>query len=158
MSSYFGYHHTPEDEFNHMLFDDWDNDEWKSFDSYMINCLQYYLENGLVEHEFNNLETRKFINITNMEFYEWSKENLPLNTRNYKGDFYDRFVDEYPDYGPKSKYKLSQKKFRIYLEEYAKFHGFDYLEGKDHLGRWFEVIDKDSPAPEVKEEDNGIEF
>lgn len=152
MSSYFGYHHTPEDEFNHMLFDEWDNDEWRSFDSYMINCLQYYLENGLVEHEFNNLETRKFINITNMEFYEWSKDNITSNIRTYKGETYDNFIDEYPDYGPKSKYKLSQKRFRQYLEEYSKFYGLDYLEGKDAKGRWFEIIDKDKPRVEKEEE------
>jgi hypothetical protein len=30
-----------------MLFEDWDEQEWARFDHYMINCLNYYLENGL---------------------------------------------------------------------------------------------------------------
>src|SRR5690606_34159818 len=61
MSSYFNSKHTPLDEFGHMLFGDWDDDEWLRFDNYMVNCVQYYLENGLVSHAFNNLETRKLI-------------------------------------------------------------------------------------------------
>ena len=88
MSDYFNSKYTPEDEFGHMLFDDWSADDWIKFDNYMINCLQGYLSTGLVAHDFNNLETRKFIKTTNMEFYEWSKDgdNLEKNTRLYKGD------------------------------------------------------------------------
>jgi hypothetical protein len=64
LSSYFGTHHTPFDQFGSMLFEDWDEQEWARFDHYMINCLNYYLKNGLVESEAKNLELRKFINET----------------------------------------------------------------------------------------------
>lgn len=137
MSDYFNSKYTPEDEFGHMLFDDWSADDWVKFDNYMINCLQGYLSTGLVAHDFNNLETRKFIKTTNMEFYEWSKDgdNLEKNTRLYKGDLYNNFIIDYPDYG-NGKYKLSQKKFRNYLEEFSKFYDYKYTEDKDHNGRW----------------------
>lgn len=153
MSGHFGAHHTPEDEFNHMLFDDWNQSEWQMYDNYMINCVQGYLSTGLIAHEFNNLETRKFIKNTNMEFYEWSKEegNITQSIRLYKGEIYDAFIKDYPDYG-NGKYKLSQKRFRQYLEEYAKFHEFKYFEGRDHIGRWFEVSKKDEVSQ--KDEDN----
>lgn len=141
LSDYFNSKHSPEDEFKHMLFDDWNDEEWKMFDNYMINCLQEYLTNGLLSHDFNNLETRKFIKTTNMEFYEWSKDgNIRHNARIYKGALYSEFITEYPDYG-NGKYKLSQKRFRTYLEEYGNFYELKYFEGKDHEGRWCEFED-----------------
>ena len=79
-----------------------------------------------------------------MEFYEWSKDgNIRHNARLYKGALYSNFITEYPDYG-NGKYKLSQKRFRTYLEEYAKFYELKYFEGKDHKGRWceFEMLTK----------------
>jgi len=144
MSSYFGVHHTPEDEFNHMLFDDWDDEEWKAFDSYMINCVQNYLKTGLVKHEFQNLDVRKFIKETNMEFYEWVKSEetyLPANkTRLYKSSLYDQFIQDYPDYGG-GKYKLTQKSFKKYLDKYADFMNYEITDGKDPKGRYIELYD-----------------
>src|SRR5690606_30508174 len=108
MSSYFNNRHTPLDEFGHMLFGDWDDDEWLRFDNYMVNCEQYYLKNGLVSHAFNNLETRRLIKETSYEFYEWAKEgNLPINERLDKSLYYTRFIDDYPDF----KKWLTQRKF-----------------------------------------------
>lgn len=100
MSSYFSYKHTPLDEFGHMLFTDWDNKEWLRFDNFMINCVQYYLQNGLVKHEFNNLEVRKFIKETSFEFYEWSqdRDNLPYNIRLDKSEYFHKFIAEYQDF------------------------------------------------------------
>jgi len=157
LSDHFNSKYSPEDEFGHMLFDDWNEDEWKRFDNYMINCLQCYLSKGVITHDFNNLETRKFIKITNMEFYEWSKDgNIPNNTRLYKGVLYSEFITEYPDYG-NGKYKLSQKRFRSYLEEYAKFYDLKYFEGKDHSGRWCE-FEGESNKTKEQEDDNDIAF
>lgn len=154
LSDYFNSKRSPEDVFGHMLFDDWNADEWKRFDNYMINCLQEYLTNGLLSHDFNNLETRKFIKITNMEFYEWSKDgNISHNRRIYKGNLYNDFISEYPDYG-NGKYKLSQKRFRSYLEEYGNFYNLKYFEGKDHEGRWCEF--EGTPNHNTKEDE--IEF
>src|SRR5690606_18296787 len=152
LSDHFNSKYSPEDEFGHMLFDDWNEDEWKRFDNYMINCLQCYLSKGVITHDFNNLETRKFIKITNMEFYEWSKDgNIPNNTRLYKGVLYSEFITEYPDYG-NGKYKLSQKRFRSYLEEYAKFYDLKYFEGKDHSGRWCEFEGESNKTKEQEDE------
>jgi len=134
MSDHFGYHWTPLDEFKHMLFDDWDENEWSRFDSFMINCCQYYLKNGLVSHDFTNLDVRKFIKDTSFEFYEWSKEDhLPLKTRLYKDDQHRIFTDEYTDY-----HKLSKKKFTNWLLVYADFYKYKVMEGKTNNQRWIE--------------------
>lgn len=137
LSEYFSYKHTPLDEFGHMLFDEWGDEEWKRFDNFMINCAQYYLQNGLVKHDFNNLEIRKFIKNTSYEFYEWSKdhENIPFNVRCNKKQYYNIFIEEYQDY----KKFLSQKRFKQWLEHYCNFYDYKYHEGNTNGERWFEV-------------------
>ena len=158
MSDYFSYKHTPLDEFGHLLFDDWDSKEWLMFDNFMINCVQYYLQNGLTKHDFKNLEVRKFIKNTSFEFYEWSKpdaegrnENIDFNIRCQKGTYYESFINEYPDF---KTYKLSQKRFKQWLEHYCKFYGHTYDEGNSNGQRWFEIKNEGAP---IKDNDD-IDF
>ena len=136
MSSYFSAQHTPIDEFGHMLFDDWDTDEWQRFDSFMLYCLQYYLKNGLQKPDFKNLELRKFINETSPEFYEFVNDgNILPNKRIIKSVIFDQITDEYKDL----KKWLSQKKFTSWLRVYAKHKGYEYIDGNSNGQRWFEL-------------------
>lgn len=137
MSAYFNSNHTPLDEFGHMLFADWDDEEWLRFDNYMINCAQYYLENGLVMHEYHNLDDRKFIKETSYEFYEFVKEgNLRVNERMNKSVYYQRFIDEYKDFQ-----KLSQRRFTKWMEAWGKFKGYEHSDGKSGNERWIHFSD-----------------
>lgn len=134
MSSFFNASHTPLDEFGHLLFESWDDVEWSRFDNYMLQCSQYYLQNGLVATEFNNLHTRKFIKETSHEFYEWSndRENIRFNARLYKSQLFEDFKNEYPDY----KSKLTQKKFSLWLEIFCKFNRYEFNLDRDQSGRY----------------------
>jgi hypothetical protein len=144
MSSYFSANRTPLDHFGHLLFDDWSESEWARFDSYMVNCLQYYLTNGLVQNEFNNLVVRKFIKETSFEFYEWTKDGaIAHNERLNKTTIFENFTNEYQDY----KKWLTNKKFKKWLESYARFVDFDYNEGTGMNGRWFSIDLKLTEAP-----------
>lgn len=161
MSSYFGVNHTPEDEFDHMLFDDWDDEEWQIFDNYMINCVQKYFKTGLVSHEFQNLDVRKFIKETNMEFYEFVHSDevyLPSDgTRIYKSALYSQFISDYPDYA-QGKYKLTQKSFKKYLDKYASFKGLDIRDDKDVEGRYIELYEKGIDKKQSKKNDDEAPF
>lgn len=148
MSDYFSYKHTPLDEFGHMLFDEWDKEEWARFDNYMINCCQYYLENGLVKHNFNNLDIRKFIKETSYEFYEWCNDgNLPFNVRLYKDDLHDLFVKDYTDF-----HKLSKKRFTSWLSTYSIFYKHKVIEGKTNNRRWIEFENR-TEEPKIPSDD-----
>jgi hypothetical protein len=138
MSSYFNANNTPLDKFGHLLFDEWDVKEWARFDNYMISCCQYFLKNGLVNVDFDNIELRKFIKNTSFEFYEYTKNHdvFKFGEKLGKGAEYNAFIDEYPDL----KKWLSQKKFKQCLEIYCKFYGFNYSEGNHPgIGRYFEI-------------------
>lgn len=154
LSSYFNHQHTPLDEFGHMLFSDWSREELLRFDNFMIQCVQYYLENGLVSHNFNNLEIRKFIKETSFEFYEWSqdRENLPYNVRLDKNEYYLRFMGEYQDF----KKWLSQKRFTQWLDAYAKFYDVKATHGRTHSMRYVEFI-TDEYVPN-DDDDNELPF
>jgi hypothetical protein len=133
-SSHFSAKHTPLNEFGRMLFDEWDAKEWIKFYNYMISCLQFYLKNGLVNFEFHNLETRKFIKETSFEFYEWVNEddNIKLDERIYKGVLFNAFIEEYPDF----KKWLSNKKFWQWVNIYIKSNNFNVNDGRDLVGRY----------------------
>lgn len=62
-SPYFGTMRTPEDEFGHKLFDDWDKDEWNRFYNLMFCCVQNYLQGGIVSVENSDALGRKQVRV-----------------------------------------------------------------------------------------------
>jgi hypothetical protein len=140
MSDYFGVHHTPLDEFGNLLYDDWNTDEWNRFDKFMINCLQYYLQNGLVKSKTNNLELRKYINETSQEFYEYSliDKHIKPDFRYPKNEFLLKFNEEYPD----GKKYVTVRIIVKWVKKYAEYSGLKYSEGNSNGQRWFCIDEK----------------
>ena len=145
LHQYYNKNFTPLDEFGKLMFSDWDDDEWCMFDNYMINCLQEYLDTGLVRSKFVNLKIRQLSAETSHDFIEWcglvdnieSDRTIDTHVKYYKQDLYFDFVSEYPDYGPKSKMTISRTKFYKWLNSYAIFkYGSTPEEGRDQNGRW----------------------
>ena len=148
--------YTPQDEFGKLFFGDWDDDEWCVFDNYMIECLQLYLREGLVESEFVNLKIRQLSASTSHDFIEWcgllaganENEKLGIGLKIYKNELYFDFINEYPDYGPKSKMTISRQVFYKWLHFYAEYQtGLPPIEGKDMTGRWIELKEPEEEAP-----------
>jgi len=148
--------YTPQDEFGKLFFGDWDVDEWCVFDNYMIECLQLYLSEGLVESEFVNLKIRQLSASTSHDFIEWCgllaganvNEKLGIGLKIYKNELYFDFINEYPDYGPKSKMTISRQVFYKWLHFYAEYQtGLPPIEGKDMTGRWIELKESEDEAP-----------
>jgi len=148
--------YTPQDEFGKLFFGDWDDDEWCVFDNYMIECLQLYLREGLVESEFVNLKIRQLSASTSHDFIEWcgllaganQNEKLGIGLKIYKNELYFDFINEYPDYGPKSKMTISRQVFYKWLHFYAEYQtGLPPIEGKDMTGRWIELKEPEEEAP-----------
>ena len=75
-----------------------------------------------------------------MEFYEWitDKDTNVTGVRLNKRNFYDQFVEDYQDY----KKWLTQKKFNIWVQKYARFANFEYSDGNTNGARWFELTEE----------------
>ena len=149
---------TPLDEFGRMLFDDWDAEEWHKFDNYMISCLQLYLTNGLIEAEFNNLETRKFIAGSSFDFHEWMTDkemnHFEFNYRQNKKDKYDQFLEDYPDH----KRDLSAKRFNQWVQSYARHLNLDYVNGSSNGKRWHAIVEKGEELKTSKKTEDQTPF
>jgi hypothetical protein len=135
---------SPLDEFGKLMFSDWNDDEWCEFDNYMIGCLKSYLSTGLVKSKFVNLKIRQLSAETCHDFIEWcglinNQENrlLEHGKRLRLNDLYEDFVDNYPDYGPRSKMTVSRQKFWKWIVSYAMFVSSRMPEeGRDMIGKW----------------------
>lgn len=91
----FSDHYTPEhkpiDEFGHDFFTGWDVDEWNRFDNFMLECLQLYLDEGLVGCNLETLDQRKLIDLTSIEFVEFAEESIELNKEYNLNQLYTDF-------------------------------------------------------------------
>ena len=144
--------YTPLREFGKMMFGEWDDEEWCQFDNFMIECLQLYLKHGLNKSDFVNLKIRKLSAETCHEFIEWCgvvggipNEKLKIKTKLYKNDLYLDFVEENPDYAPKSKMTVSRTRYYKWLNAYSEFK-YNCLpeEGRDERGKWLVFRSKHS--------------
>lgn len=122
LSSFFNSSYTPEDHFGGRLFDDWDSEEWARFDNFMIQCIQFYLTNGLVKSNHNNLNFRKLIDNVSQELYSFS-ESLKINEWLNIKDLYDSFLVQYPEF---KKFGYKQNKLTVNLKKIFDFNKIDY--------------------------------
>jgi hypothetical protein len=145
LKQYYSKEFTPVDEFGKRLFDEWTEDEWCSFDNFMIQNLQFYLQKGLVKSDFKNIAIRRLASETCHEFIDWmglvegSKPNdvLAYDKKIFKDEFYNDFIKHNPDFGPKAKMTVSRNAFYKWLYAYGQFKkGITVVEGRDGVGRW----------------------
>lgn len=158
LSNYFNNNHSPKDQFGSMLFDNWSDEEWQLFDKFMINCLQFYLENGLVGYEHVNLEIRKLNNATSQEFVDFMVEQELFNGQriNYK-ELRNQFMNDYEDY--RMHKWFNQKIFNSWLARYVEYKGFDYKSISSNGVRFYELNALTDEAKDLKQyEDDKNEY
>lgn len=127
ISQYYNGNKTPYDEFKKMMFDDWSKLEWEEFDSFIVECCQFYLMKGLVKQELINLPEKRLIAETSSEFIEFMKEYIPVNEAVVsRVDFYKRFLSENPTS------KIASKTFYKFVKMYVDFNKISFREGKSN--------------------------
>lgn len=109
ISRYFNRRRTPLNEYGSRFFISWDKEEWSKFDNFMIDCIQYYLQNGVVEVDPVYVRRKRIIRETCEEFVEFI-ENWLDETDNYrvaKNHLYDDFITS-TGVTPKSKIQFTK--------------------------------------------------
>jgi len=151
LHQHYNKNYTPLDEFGKHFFADWDDDEWCQFDNYMVGCLQMFLREGLVKSTFVNLGIRQLSAETSHDFIEWCgligdlQENpsLEVGIKIHQQDRYYEFIEEYPDYAPKSRMSISRMRFYQWLTSYALYKTNQQPEeGRDASGKWMRIKPK----------------
>ena len=141
---YFNAQHSPLKEYGRLLFDSWSHDDWSKFDNYMIANVQKYLNEGLTATTSINADTKRFIQSTCKDFFEFVREgNLELDIYHYNQSKLQEFQSETNSFKD-----LSTQKFKKWVKEYANHKGYKYTEGHNHSGRYF-ILTEGSPANEI---------
>ena len=134
---YFNQFRTPLDEFGKLLFDQWDVNEWHKFDAYMINCVKLFLNFGLMKPESINANTKRFIQSTSKDFFDWIQDDsLPHNCKVYTSEIVDDFKKEFSDFS-----KISNQRFISWVKNYCNFKGYEYEAFKTPR-RGFQILTK----------------
>lgn len=157
LHQHYNKNYTPMDEFGKLMFGDWDDRDWCSFDNYMIGCLQNYLAKGLQKSQFVNLKIRQLSAETCHDFIEWcgllegqeSNSSLMIEVKLNTQQLYYDFIEEYPDFAPKAKMTISRTKFYKWLNSYALYkEGVKPEIGRDIQGKY--MIIKKKPSTQFK--------
>lgn len=137
ISQYYNASKSPEDEFGHLLFDDWNPDQWNQFDNYIVfSCCQNYLKKGLVKQELINLPEKRLISSTNIDFVAYMKEIDFDFKMIIKSELLKNFMDVYDDYVIPSKY-FSKHMFTKWVTIYAGHFGYAIEDYSDGLHRYY---------------------
>lgn len=140
ISQYYNAQKSPETEFGHLLFDDWNENQWHQFDNYIVySCCQLFLQRGLIKQDLVNLPEKKLINITNPDFVAFMREIEFKFEATLKGELLRKFMEIHEDYVIPSKY-FSKHIFRRWVDGYAAHFGYRVEDYSDGLNRYYKFI------------------
>ena len=119
-------------EYGKLLFDQWSKDDWSRFDNYMIKNLQLFLRNGLTKTISINADSKRFIQATSQDFFDFSQDNqFTTELSYYNNELFNQFQNEYNGYKD-----MNPQRFARWIGEYGKFKGWELEKGKNHKGRF----------------------
>jgi hypothetical protein len=128
-SGYFGPQRTPFDEYGHMMFSDWDSDEYNRFYNFMFFCIQYYLKHGVKDMPQGQTYKAKKIKVQfGDEWYSYFEDYSGNGCANW-----ERFNDMYSGFLKKfdlDKKEFSSKKFKKALVVTADNFGYNLEQQK----------------------------
>jgi hypothetical protein len=129
---YFNANNSPLKEYGKLLFDQWSKDDWSRFDNYMIKNLQLFLRNGLTKSISINADSKRFIQATSQDFFDFSQDNqFTTELSYYNNELFNQFQNEYNGYKD-----MNPQRFARWIAEYAKYKEWELEKGKNHKGRF----------------------
>lgn len=143
-SDFYNDTHTPLQSFGKLLFNDWNEEEWLAFDHFMIECIQFYLKNGLIESPRINIDKRKIIDATKKEFVSFMEEqSLGNGEEREKGEFYNSFLKQYSDYT-----ELRKNTFTKWLDLWGTYIGMHYQSRRSNGKEYISFCNSAKVTPE----------
>jgi len=91
---------SPRDDFGNNFFDEWDINEWNLFFYFMMECVQVFLSDGLIEGDSDENRKSRLENMTAKFFVEAVTELCDLNEWIVQKDFVEFLQIELPDLSP----------------------------------------------------------
>lgn len=125
-SDYYNDNHKPQDDFHELFFSGWDEEQWNLTWNLISNCIQLYMNWGVIQAPGERLEERKLRQEMSEEFINWADEYYSvesrLNTPIPKDELEDSFFNKYP----KLRVFVSTTGFKTKIKKYCKYKGYVY--------------------------------
>ncbi|WP_287768292.1 CHC2 zinc finger domain-containing protein [Bacteroides sp.] len=157
-SDYYNDSRKPIDDFGTLFFSEWDFDQWNLTWNLLANCIQLYLQFGVVQAPGERLEQRKLRQEMGETLISWADEyfssNEHLNQRLVRKDLYDAFCT----YDPAQRKFISPTAFKKKFIMYCDWKGYIFNPHKydSKTGKPFQ-LDKDG-RPIIDDKAGGIEY
>ena len=114
VANYYNTEFTPEVEFGNRFFnEDWGINEWQKFYRFLMECLNDYLNHGLVKAPSINYKKKSFEIKTSAEFVEFADNFIEYNQWMDKRATEELFNDFFPNQA------MSSHQFKKFLSEYS---------------------------------------
>ena len=103
--------------------DDWDDNEWQKFYSYIADCCLLYLKEGIISYRSNSFAQNKLRLTVSEDFYDWVQyqsfePGITYEIQPFYQDFKSRYF-------PQDDYK--QRSFTNQVKKYGKAMGWKYV-------------------------------
>ncbi|MEM8522641.1 BT4734/BF3469 family protein [Flavobacterium sp. PL12] len=135
---YFTAQRTPEMIYGERFFENWSTENWASFDSWMLTCIQIYLKSGIVKVVNNNLMLKKLHQGTSPSFVAWitdeNESQLSSNTIYSKGAKFAEFLSTCS----KSN-SVGIRLFMQWIKKYADYKNLSFKEFRSKGNRCFSL-------------------
>jgi hypothetical protein len=114
----FNSEYGPDDKFGHLLYLEWDNNEWVKFYLFIAYCVQEFLKKGIVMPMFNVAERKLKMEAT-PEFIQYVNQNVELGMKLNKKAVFEDFYSKNPTH-----FKIELNTFNSWLQLFAKAYGY----------------------------------
>lgn len=136
-SETYGPNMDPRKRFGHSLIYDWSDKEWNLCDNFIIECIQFYLQYGLVKSPIINRELRNLVGKTSSDFVQFMDNKMDQGIRKFhKINTYQEFTDENPDF----KFKLKTNTLTKWIKRYLEFKKMEYIQTPVNKKTYIEII------------------
>lgn len=123
-SDYYHDTHKPADDFGQLFFSEWDYEQWNLTWNLVANCIQLYLQFGVVQAPMDRLEVRKIKQEITEGFIMWADEYFSdttrLNTQIARRTLQDSFFES----DPQQRKYVTPTEFKKRFKKYCEYRGY----------------------------------
>lgn len=157
-SDFYNENHKPIDDFGIMFFDEWDYEQWNLLWNLMAECVQIYLQYGVVQAPGDRIASRQLRQSMGETFLTWADEYFSdptkINARLVRKELYDAFLT----HSPEQRKFVNQPEFKKKIIRYCEWSSWIFNPNRiDPITQQCMYLDKDG-RPDMDDKSGGIEY